>query len=792
MKKSVLTLALLAAPLSSLFAQRVVTDNFDRLEVHFQTPTLNVQSMPFFDGKADMLTLAGYQMGGEEGSPALPLSINPIVIPFCESLSVEVSNAVYDTINLSPHQPINLSFLPLQPSRVKSDTSALRPVVNVERYATDAFWGMPLASVEVMGVARDRRLANLTFSPLQVNPVTGQVVVCRSADITVRYIGSDEQKTRDHFNRHFTPAFSVGTTLNSLVSTKEIRQTAPVGMVVFVPNALYCNAVERFVTWKKKQGINVTLYLYENDPRETIAALLKSLYDEATSERPAPTYLLLVGDLAQFPSFTTTISSTSMQGLDLDHVTDLYYVTWSDGDYLPDCYQGRFSASDTATLTHIINKTLLYEQYTFSDDSYLARAALIAGEDNGTHQASGWSRDYAWVCSDPTMDYIAKTYVNHANGFDTVSYYKNNVDFAPDGVFVTGYCSSSSSASALRNLYSEGLGWINYSAHGDWDRWYKPSFTNSNVNSMSNNGKPSFMIGNCCLTNKFDKTACFGETLLRKKDNGGAVAYIGGTNSTLWDEDFYWSVGVRGSISNTMNTNYDSLRMGMYDRLFHTHSESFDNVAITAGAMVVSGNLSVDASSSRYKKYYWEIYELMGDPSLLPWLGRASDLQVDVRLYDYYTEVTVTPNAYVAIIDTVDNDRIVATAFADANGNVTFDFGRLSNNFGQLCLSVTAQGRKPHFKAFSDMQVGIDNPESTHHLSPITLYPNPASASCTVSAPGLRKVEVLDLTGHLLLSYQPINLSTYQPINLSPLNPGVYFVRLSSDNGVFTKKLIVQ
>ena len=45
------------------------------------------------------------------------------------------------------------------------------------------------------------------------------------------------------------------------------------------------------------------------------------------------------------------------------------------------------------------------------------------------------------------------------------------------------------------------------------------------------------MIGNCCLTNKFEKDVCFGEALLRKTNRAGAVAYIGGTNYTYWGEE---------------------------------------------------------------------------------------------------------------------------------------------------------------------------------------------------------------------------------------------------------------
>ena len=143
-----------------------------------------------------------------------------------------------------------------------------------------------------------------------------------------------------------------------------------------------------------------------------------------------------------------------------------------------------------------------------------------------------------------------------------------------------------------------------------------------------------FIVANCCLTNFFNQRVCLGEAFLRRANNAGAVAYIGGTNSTYWKEDFYWSVGLRTNISNNMSTNYNSSKLGVYDRLFHTHSEAFADYAITAGAMPFFGCMTVQNASSSYlsgdaattKKYYWEIYELMGDPTMMPWLGKAQDL----------------------------------------------------------------------------------------------------------------------------------------------------------------------
>lgn len=83
MKKKLLLLPLLFASLTAVQAQQVTTDNFDRLEVHYQTPALSIESQSLANVKYSQLLLAGYQMGGEIGSPALPVRIDMIAIPFC-------------------------------------------------------------------------------------------------------------------------------------------------------------------------------------------------------------------------------------------------------------------------------------------------------------------------------------------------------------------------------------------------------------------------------------------------------------------------------------------------------------------------------------------------------------------------------------------------------------------------------------------------------------------------------------------------------------------------------------
>ncbi len=132
------------------------------------------------------------------------------------------------------------------------------------------------------------------------------------------------------------------------------------------------------------------------------------------------------------------------------------------------------------------------------------------------------------------------------------------------------------------------------------------------------------MIGNGCETNYFLASECFAEALLRASDKG-ALAYIGCTNDSYWDEDYYWAVGV-GPIG--AHPAYEESGPGYYDKVFHTHQETHKLWTPSLGEMVFGGNMAVQQSSSFRKKFYWEIYQLAGDPTLVPWFSQPSSQEV--------------------------------------------------------------------------------------------------------------------------------------------------------------------
>lgn len=680
---------------------RLVSSDFSRLQVSLSAAPCQVGQQTISGVSFSTLTMSGAISSGSVGNPNLPTFTQTIEMPICDDVVITLGNPVFDTLSAA-QLGLAHAIAPVQPSRSKSDRGPATLVQNAVTYATDGLYAESLVKVNRIGIARDRNLASLVFSPVQYNPVSGQVVVCKSVDVTITFINADRAATQQMRSLHGSQAFSASVnTLNSLPMPKSVRTDAPV-VYQIVAHSSFRGQLDSLIAWKQRKGYIVHAnYTDESNvgtSTTSITNFLTGLYTNATAQNPAPTYVLLVGDNEQIPAHSQRVSSGA------GHITDLYFFTWTSGDNIPDCYYGRFSAQTIAQLTPQVEKTLMYERYGFADPSFLSKSVLIAGVDGG------YSGDHGYEYADPTLDYVASNYVNAAHGFNTVYYYKNNTNSAPAGVTVSGSSQSNSAASTLRNLYNtEGTAWVNYTAHGSNTSWADPSFSTSDVAQMTNSQKFGFMIGNCCQSNSFQYD-CFGESLLQKGNYCGAVAYFGGSDYTYWSEDVYWAVGLRSSISSNANFTYDANHLGVYDRLNHEHGESYSDWYTTSGAMLMAGNLAVESSTSSLKQYYWEIYHLMGDPSITPWFGPASTLTVTTNPSVLFVGssslvVTAVPYAYVALTD--GNGTLIAATYADATGNAELSFDGLSNP-GSVELAVSAQGYRTSFTSLD--VVVLDGP----------------------------------------------------------------------------------
>jgi hypothetical protein len=67
----------------------------------------------------------------------------------------------------------------------------------------------------------------------------------------------------------------------------------------------------------------------------------------------------------------------------------------------------------------------------------------------------------------------------------------------------------------------------------------------------------------------------------------------------------------------------------------------------------------------------------------------------------------------------------------------------------------------------------------------VQLYPNPTSNVLNINAEGVQEVSVIDINGRTVMTEKNVNT-----VNLSDLANGVYYVRVITNNGVATEKIV--
>ena len=617
------------------------------------------------------LIVSGYGENAKNGYAELPVLEKLINIPYGSTAEVKIINKEEQVISLLDYGLENLIF-PSQPSLSKSDNAEDVPFYFDESYYNyNDFHVKELINVNFLGKMRGQQLARLSISPFSYNPKTYELKIVTKLEVKVIFKDIDFVAHKNNIQKYYSTEFEhlYKKCINYLPSqTKDVITSYPVKYVI-IADPSFQAAIQPLVEWKTRKGFMV-VEGYTNDPNignttSSIHAYLKNMYDNATASDPAPTYLLIVGDDSEVPSFTGNTGS---------HLSDMYYCEFDGGgDFYPEMYFGRLSATNAGEVEAQVNKTLTHEKYTFNDPSFLDEIVLVAGVDASMAPTYGNGQ----------INYGTDNYFNIAHGLTIHNYLYGS------GTPITSDMSQASAA--IISDISEGVSLANYTAHCGPSGWSDPSFEISDISGLQNYDKYGVLIGNCCQSNKFDIPECFGEGILRAS-NKGAVAYIGGSNNTYWDEDFWWAVG-NGSIS--ANPTYSGTGLGIYDCLMHENGEQQEDWFITTGQIIHAGNLAVTEAGGS-EQYYWEIYHVMGDPSLMPYIGVPTTITAShgaaTPVGTTNFTVNTEENAYVAISM---NGVLLDAQLADATGVVNLSFSAISN-VGVADIVITKQFKQPY------------------------------------------------------------------------------------------------
>ena len=622
------------------------------------------------------LFVSGYGYNSVNGDAKLPVIEELISVPTGANILYETTNLEERIISLNDYG-INKLIAPSQPSLSKKNKSDYIPFIyNDDYYNFNGFHYVDNVLIKELGIMRGQKLAHLTISPFKYNPVTNQLKIITKIEVKIIFDNLDKNKYKLAKEKYYSPEFEhlFKSCINYIptYNNDDIITTYPVKYII-ISDPLFQSVLQPLIEWKTKKGFNI-IEGYTDDPAVgnttvSIYNFIKSFYDNATANDPPPTYLLIVGDINLVPSFSGNTGN---------HISDMYYCEFDgNGDFYPEMYYGRFSGENISQIEAQVSKTLMYEKYTFPNPDFLDDVLLVAGVD----------ANMAPVHGNGQINYATDNYFNSTHGLSINSYLYGS------GTPITSDMSIASN-SIISNV-SEGVGFANYTAHCGSSGWSDPSFSNADIPFLNNDNQFGVMIGNCCQSNAFDVSVCFGEALLRE-NNKGAVGYIGGSNNTYWDEDYWWAVGNTSNI--TSNPNYISTGLGVYDCLMHENGEQEQDWFITQGQFIHSGNLAVTQAGGA-EEYYWEIYHLMGDPSLMPYIGVPNNLIVNhqpiIPLGSSTFTVNTEENAYVALSM---NGVLLDAKMADVSGIVNLTFPSITS-VGIVDIVITKQFKIPYINS---------------------------------------------------------------------------------------------
>ena len=507
------------------------------------------------------ITLPNFGFAYVKGEAKLPIIRKIIEIPHGSNPELFISSISWEYTSLNElHLPNRI--IPAQQSVEKIPEGSKDFVIDEKYYSTSSFVPENIAEITEISKIRSRRFALVEISPIQYNPLTGELKIMESCEIKINLPNSNMALTYEKIRRYSSQSFEkMFETIfaNYGFYEYELKNREQEGYLIIVYDDFY-DEIQPLSDLKQTFGYDVTVTKTSDIPggatKEKIYDYIEDAYN--TWNIP-PSYVLLVGDTPQIPTFTGSSSNSE---------ADLYYVTVDGSDYFPDIHIGRFPASEEAHVESMVEKTIYYEEGIFENDSWIKKAAFIASTDN------------YWI-SEGTHNYVIDTYLNPN-------------EYTCDKLYSYTYGAETQD---VHDAINDGRSLVIFSGHGSPNGWGDgPPFYKSDVKDLTNEDMYPFVGSHACSTNTFNDPECFGETWLRETDKAG-LAFWGASASTYWDED-------------------DILEKAMFQAWWDDGLEWIGSM--TDMALLY---LYENYSGGGFTQYYFEAYNVNGDPSIKIWSG---------------------------------------------------------------------------------------------------------------------------------------------------------------------------
>ena len=346
-------------------------------------------------------------------------------------------------------------------------------------------------------------------------------------------------------------------TLADFITNKTIYLDDNYNFIVLTP-AQFTPELQPLISHKNNRGISTILVTLDEiysgdifpvkgrDNSEKIKYFIKDSIEQWDTS-----FVLLVGGAEQLPSRYTHIYYDDFNLYPTPNewvfLSDLYYAdiyddegnfaSWDTNknnvfaeyqwhgntdkvDLYPDIYLGRLACINENEVITCVNKIITYETGEAFKKDWFTNIVAIGGDSlpGDTEKID-------------EGEYVQKAVFDILDGFSATKIWASNGKL--------------SEKSAINDAIGYGSGFVFFNGHGNVDlwgthphenenEWVPPGFyRNSDINTLSNGDKLPIVISDACYHCKYDtRSDCFGWTFITNP-NGGAIAFIGGTDIDL-------------------------------------------------------------------------------------------------------------------------------------------------------------------------------------------------------------------------------------------------------------------
>ncbi|MCD4848907.1 MAG: T9SS type A sorting domain-containing protein [Candidatus Aegiribacteria sp.] len=723
----------------------VLESSPDHMIAEISIPGFRLYDYPGGGRFWDCVSLPECYSQGDIGLPDLPSVPRMFALPFGTEAAVtveDVSSTVYH----------NMEILPRQIPEIDMAHDQFEFRINDEFYSGSEVFPASYANIDNEGIWSGLNVARLVFNPFRFNPSTGDLEVVHSITIRVDFVGTPGELANP-VNPSMIPMMK-----QSVINWSTFENAAaPLDSgrddgveYVFVCSESNVDWVSDLFETHHYLGLRVRVETLASPSNpDLIKAAITDNYDTGILK-----FACIVGTHAEMPSYSWT-------GI----ISDYWFACLTAGDNYPEIGVGRLTGDSTQIVAQVTKIIDGYMNYSFDDsrttDIIPSEAVLAA------HQ----------------QDYPGK-YTQCCNEIAAYPY------SLCDLTFTKVYPPEDGTNADVSTAINNGIGTVTYRGHGSTTAWVWSApiqWDASDIDALTNTFMPPVF-----------NIAC---------DNGEYQS-----SSTCLSESWQWAEnGASGNLGATQSSgtlaNHDYIKQ-IYIALYDTGTFRITDATNTGAVYIIENQGTWGINNARM--YIW-----FGDPAMDIWTfdteGEPGALLISApaNIFSGNQDITITvtdgsspvEGANVTITDGVDNYGTGMTCYEEA----------VTNSSGQVTINITVpESGTIHIGAFLHdynydlhyiiIGTGVSDSQGD---ADIFLFdrpvPNPITVSASIgfSLPGAGNVElaVYDVSGRMVETILDGSLeSGSHSIQWTPgsqIASGVYFIRLTTNDGTLTRQAMV-